>query len=405
LPDTVAMGTILEFNASKSQKKDAVAQNYYWDFGDGTLEQGPLAVHSFKTVGDFPLRLGVAFKGENGVFSECVIKNIKVVDLSKIQQKKRLAHKPYFSIRDKSGNVYKIQLVTSKQRLSLNAFYFKQIGKVEEYYDRGIFGYTIGNFQKPEQCYPELKRVREKGFKEAVVIAMRENKVVSGTDESFFVKLPNNFNFIRIVAIYGKVMNSEGFPVRATIKLEDMQTGTLLDEFVSDSLTGKYKLELPVDKAYSYYIQKEGFFPFSNFIDLTKENDLSEVRSDIYLMSTTKMLKDTLGVRVNNLFFNAENNELRPESEFEVKRLAKYFKSLPNLFFEIESHSDNLGDKYSKVISCQKRADEVKKKLASLGCDPEKISAISFGESKPLTLNPKLQHINNRIEVKIKLGR
>jgi len=399
--DTISSGVTLELDASKSKQDNAIPLNYFWDFGDGTLTKGSSVVHAFKTKGKFPVRLGVNFKSSTGLYSKCVVKNVNVVDPTYYLNKKQSVFKPYYNIRDKSGNSYKIQLVTSKEKMNTDAFYFKEIGNVEEYYDRGIFGYTVGNYERPELCYPELKKVREKGFKEALVIAMKENKVVSGTDASFFVKLPSNFKFVRLVSIYGKVLNSDGHPVNTTVKLEELYTGTFLDEFPTDSTTGRYKIDLPIDKAYAYYIEKKGFFPFSSFIDLTKENDLSEIRSDIFLMPTEKMIKDTVAMRVNNLFFLHGEIKPKPESLHELERLAEYFKMFPKAYLSIEGHSDNIGDKYSRVLFAQRRADAVKRILVELGCDSERMIAKSYGESKPLTLNPKMQHINNRIEIRL----
>ena len=405
LPDTVVVGVLLDLNATKSKIEKSFARNYFWDLGDGTILDGALATHSYASAGEYHLRLGVNFidSANATVFSKCVVKNLKVETPDFLVNKKRFQHKPFYEIRDKSGNTYKIQLATSRKKLNLNSYFFKEIGGVEEYFDRGVFGYTVGNFTRPELCYPELKRVREKGFKEAVVIALKDNKVVSGSDSSFFVNLPHNFAFVRVVSMHGKVMDHNGRPVHTTIKLDDLYSGVLLEEFTTDSLTGSYKIDLPVDKAYSYHIYQNGYFPFSNFIDLAKRNDLLEIRSDIFLMGLEKMRKDSMPIRVNNIFFDDNNVNLKTESEYEIKRLTDFFGVIPNAKLVIESHTDNLGDKYSKKIFSQQRALAVKEVMVKNGFDPGRIIIRAFGESKPLTLNPKLQHINNRIEMMMRM--
>lgn len=403
LPDTTMIDEVLSLDASRSNVENATIQKYYWDFGDGVLQEGKVVDHAYKTGGRYIVKLGMNCSDSTSptLFSKCAIKPIYVVDPTYFRGRRRFNYKPYYQIKDKKGNRYKIQLATSKEKLDLNAHYFKQIGKVEEYYDRGIFGYTVGNYQKPELCYPELKKLREKGFKEAIVIAMKENKVVSGLDSSFFVKLPSHFRFVRVVSMHGKVMDHNGKPVNASIQLEDLNTGTLLDEFKTDSSSGRYRIELPADKAYAYYIYKEGYFPFSNYLDLTKANDLSEIRSDIFLMSINKMSKDSVPVRVNNIFFEPGSYNLKPEARFELKRIADFFKRYNNATLVVDSHTDNIGDRYAKIIVSKQRADVVKNFLIMEGCAADKIQVFAYGESKPITLNPKLQPINNRIEMRL----
>jgi outer membrane protein OmpA-like peptidoglycan-associated protein len=406
LSDTSFSNTELDLNASKSFLDKTEILDYFWDFGDGHLKQGIDIQHFYKTTGTFFPRLGVRFRDSttSNTFSKCVVKKVTIIEPNTITNRKKV--KPFYEIRDKKGNTYKIQIATSEAKLDLNAYYFKEVGQVEEYYDRGVFGYTVGNFDRPDLCYPELKRVRQKGFKEAMVIAMKDNKVVSGNDTSFFVKLPKNFKFVRVVSMHGKVMDHNGKPVSTIIKLEELYSGIFLDEFKTDSISGTFKIDLPLEKAYAYYIYQNGYFPFSNFIDLTQQNDLSEIRSDIFLMGLDKMRKDSLSMRINNIFFEiGEEVKLKPESRFELNRLSNYFKLYPNAHLVIDSHTDNLGDKYSKKILSEQRAQLVKGYLEANDCDGERIILRAFGETKPITLNPKLQHLNNRIEMRTILAR
>jgi outer membrane protein OmpA-like peptidoglycan-associated protein len=401
LPDTLEVESIFNVDATNSSDEKVTVTQYYWDFADGTLQQGKFVHHAYKIQGDYSLRLGINCIDSisSSIYSKCVIKDIHVLPHSHFKGKKRYAYKPFYHIVDRKGNVYKIQLATSKEKLDPNSDYFREIGDVKEYYDRDIFGYTVGDFNKPELCYPELKKVREKGFKEAVVIAMKENKVVSGNDSSFYVKLPSNFHFLRVVSIHGKVLDQNGKPLRTTIHLEDLETGLPLDEFKTDSITGRYEIELPIGKAYAYCINKEGYFPFSNYIDLAKANDLAEIRSDIFLMSLSKMSKDSVPVRVNNIFFAAKDSILKTESYQELKRLSAFLKKNPTGTFVIASHTDNLGDKKAKLLLSRQRAEAIKTFLANEGVPAERIEIKTYGSTRPLTLSPKMQQINNRFEM------
>ncbi len=401
LPDTIEVESIFSVEASNTSNDGTKVTQYYWDFSDGTLEEGKATHHAYKIVGDYAIRLGVncVDSVSSSIFQKCVIKGIHVLPHNYFKGRKRYAFKPFYHIVDTKGNVYKIQLATSKEKLDPNSTYFREIGDVKEYYDRNIFGYTVGDYNKPELCYPELKKVREKGFKEAVVIAMRENKVVSGNDSSFYVRLPNNFHFVRVVSIHGKVLDQNGKPLKTSIHLEDLETGALLDEFKTDSITGRYEIELPIGKAYAYYIYLEGFFPFSNYIDLTQANDLAEIRSDIFLMSLTKMNRDSISVRVNNIFFAPKDSSLKKESYQELKRLASFLNKHPHKRLILSSHTDNVGDKKGKQALSKMRLSAIKNFLVLEGVSAERIEAKEYGATRPLTLSPKMQQVNNRFEM------
>ena len=399
--DTLELESVFGLDASNTKMQHSQINQYYWDFSDGTLLEGKIVNHSYKVPGSYALRLGINCSDSSSpaIFSKCVVKNVQVMPHSFFKTKKKYAYKPFYRIKDKNGNVYRIQLATSKEKLGTESGYFKEFGDVKEYYDRGIFGYTVGDFSKPELCYPELKKVREKGFKEAVVIAMKENKVVSGTDSSFFVKLPSDFQFVRVVSIHGKVLDQDGKPIKTIILLEDLETGTLLDEFKTDSISGKYEIELPIGKSYAYYIYKEGYFPFGNYLDLTKNNDLAEIRSDLFLMSLERMSEDSVPVRVNNIFFTSKDSVLKDVSKIELKRMAEFIKKYPKYMLVVASHVDNVGDKKTKLPISQIRVQAIKTYLIAEGIEEGRIVTKAYGASKPLTLSPKMQKINDRIEM------
>ena len=57
LPDTLATGTVLIFDASDSVDEDGDELSFRWDFGDGSSAAGETAAHIFSSVGDYRIRL------------------------------------------------------------------------------------------------------------------------------------------------------------------------------------------------------------------------------------------------------------------------------------------------------------------------------------------------------------
>lgn len=111
-----------------------------------------------------------------------------------------------------------------------------------------------------------------------------------------------------------------------------------------------------------------------------------------------KILKDAY----DNLVFELDKDIIKPISFPYLDELAENLReSSWNLV--LEGHTDNLGsEKYNLNLS-QKRAEAVKKYLEEKGINPNRITAIGFGESKPIADNSTAEgrEKNRRVEFKI----
>jgi outer membrane protein OmpA-like peptidoglycan-associated protein len=62
-------------------------------------------------------------------------------------------------------------------------------------------------------------------------------------------------------------------------------------------------------------------------------------------------------------------------------------KKFPFMKIEIGGHTDNTGDKIKNKTLSQNRAKSVKDYLISKGVDASRLSAIGYGDSKPIADN------------------
>ena len=69
--------------------------------------------------------------------------------------------------------VYKVQFMTSTQRLKANAREFKGITDYETYQQKNIICYTTGRFSSAREAAEYQKTIREKGFSDAFVVAFQ----------------------------------------------------------------------------------------------------------------------------------------------------------------------------------------------------------------------------------------
>ena len=75
--------------------------------------------------------------------------------------------------------VYKVQFMTSTKELKANAREFKGITDYESYRQKNIICYTTGRFSSAREAAEHQKKVREKGFADAFVVAFQGNERIT----------------------------------------------------------------------------------------------------------------------------------------------------------------------------------------------------------------------------------
>jgi len=100
------------------------------------------------------------------------------------------------------------------------------------------------------------------------------------------------------------------------------------------------------------------------------------------------------------ILFDTGKSSLKPESMGIINEIAKMLKENATLKLSIEGHTDSDGSEESNKILSEKRSEEVKKVLISLGIDSERLQSKGFGESKPINTNnsPEDKANNRRVE-------
>jgi len=79
----------------------------------------------------------------------------------------------------KADVVFKVQFMTSGKALKQNAREFKGITDYDYYMQKGTYCYTTGNFRTAREAANYQKEVREKGFKDAFVVAFAGGERIS----------------------------------------------------------------------------------------------------------------------------------------------------------------------------------------------------------------------------------
>lgn len=232
-------------------------------------------------------------------------------------------------------------------------------------------------------------------------LALYSKRNGSFQDDLFSIKLPPSMRPDFVATINGKLTDSQNKIVNAQIKWEDLELNKTIGVSNVDPETGEYFIILPMGKLYGYYVDKMGYFPIANNLDLRKYNKAINIENNIKMVTLDEMKINGVSVIANNIFFETNKSELLPYSIPELERVAKILKSTDRKI-EISGHTDDVGGVASNLILSNQRAESVVKYLIILGCDSSKINSKGYGKSAPIGDNKTEvgRAANRRVEVK-----
>ncbi|MEQ1797552.1 MAG: OmpA family protein, partial [Lacibacter sp.] len=108
-------------------------------------------------------------------------------------------------------------------------------------------------------------------------------------------------------------------------------------------------------------------------------------------------------VRLNNVFFDFDKWDLRPESFIELGRVVTLLKENPSIEIELSAHTDSRGsDEYNIKLS-DNRARSAVEYIIAQGIPANRIIHHGYGETKPVATNDtdEGRQLNRRVEFKI----
>src|SRR5215203_4048772 len=227
---------------------------------------------------------------------------------------------------------------------------------------------------------------------------------LSGFGESDIVrvKLLEREKPAPVVLVSGNVYNKKtNQPLSAALIYETLPDGTIAGNGVSSPEDGAFKMVLPYDKNYSIRATADHFFAQSENLNLDSliKVGYKEIHKDLYLVP----IEIGQVVRLNNVFFDFDKWDLRPESFLELNRVVKLLTENPNIVIEMSAHTDSYGsDDYNFKLS-DNRARSVMEFILAKGIDPSRISSKGYGETKPVATNdtPENRQLNRRVEFTI----
>jgi outer membrane protein OmpA-like peptidoglycan-associated protein len=131
--------------------------------------------------------------------------------------------------------------------------------------------------------------------------------------------------------------------------------------------------------------------------------------SDAYAKQLEVMLVDLAAkktergmvITLNDVLFNVDQAELKPDGVRNVQKLADFMKQYPKRMVLIEGNTDSTGSAAHNLELSNRRAEAVRTTLESMGIPRDRIATRGYGEKYPIAGNDTSanRQLNRRVEI------
>ncbi len=173
--------------------------------------------------------------------------------------------------------------------------------------------------------------------------------------------------------VYGYITSADNKkPLNATVQIFDLEKDSLIHETESNNFDGLYKIIIPGQSAYSFYVEADGYLFQSKQISL-ESNKPTQV--DFQL---SKVMPGE-SIALDNIYFEFDSYELNEKSRNEIEKIAKFLILNPEIKIEIGGYTDQKGsDEYNQKLS-EQRAKAVFNALQKMEISAQRIRAKGYG--------------------------
>lgn len=158
------------------------------------------------------------------------------------------------------------------------------------------------------------------------------------------------------------------------------------DGITLDTKTGKdgiFRFTLKPGTDYVFIAEKPGFLKGKERESTKGVSQSTEFKTEIFLASIERPIE------VQNIFFDLDKADLRPESMVSLDKLVETLNDNPTIVVELGSHTDaRASDAYNLDLS-NRRAQSVVNYLIEKGIPRDRLVAKGYGESTPKVVDKK----------------
>ena len=220
-----------------------------------------------------------------------------------------------------------------------------------------------------------------------------------GQLDIYTFELRSDVRPIQTFWVRGKVYDKKtGKGIPSSVELGDLSNKTIISKLQTDE-TGNYLTTLPIGKDYAFHVNRKGYLFFSENFKLSQPTTDSVYQMDIPLQP----IEANASIVLKNIFFDVNQYDLKPASQFELDNLIKLLNENPLITVQINGYTDNVGKPADNLLLSENRAKSVVGYLTARGIDPKRLSYKGYGEAQPVSSNASDsgRAQNRRTELKI----
>lgn len=221
-----------------------------------------------------------------------------------------------------------------------------------------------------------------------------------GGYDIYTFELPPNLRPKTVTYVKGTVADAETLQLlQADVEIIDLQKNEVVYNDTSDPDNGSFLATLTSGKNYGLNISKSGYLFYSQNFSLTGHQPKDPFLIKVLLQPIEVGNK----VILNNIFFDTNRFDLKPESMAELQKLIDFLNANPTVSIEISGHTDNVGSVQANQLLSENRAKSVYEYLINHGINSARLIYKGYGETQPVATNDtdEGRQKNRRTEFKI----
>ena len=262
-----------------------------------------------------------------------------------------------------------------------------------------------GKWQKPENLgYPINSSGDENGLTltatGAYAFFSSNNLNGFGGYDIYTFEMPQSIRPQLVTYVKGIVQDAKTkVPLEAAVEIIDLQRKESVYQDYSDATLGDFLATLTSGKNYGLNISKSGYLFYSANFSLVGHEPKNPFNISVLL----EPIEIGNKVILNNIFFDTNKFDLKPESLTELQQLVDFLTLNPTLHIEISGHTDDVGSDVSNQALSENRAKAVYRYLISNKIPADRLVYKGYGKTQPIAPNTtdEDRQKNRRTEFKI----